>query len=120
VGTLDYEYNWIETDTLHPARFYNRYEYINSSMLASNASQNDVTNFSCNTRFVTVSEQEFKITICRRDYLHYSGLSDVLITMAMVGHKSKGFIFNLDMVGTDFNIALQLFQKMLGEFKWKG
>jgi len=120
VGTLDYEYNWIETDTLHPARFYNRYEYINSSMLASNARQNDVTNFSCNTRFVRVSEQEFKITICRRDYLHYAGLSDVLITMAMVGHKSKGFIFNLDMVGTDFNMALQLFQKMLGKFKWKG
>lgn len=120
VGTLDYEYNWLETDSLHPARFYNRYEYINSSMLGSNANQNDVTNFSCNTRFVNVSKQEFKMSICRRDYLHYAGLSDVLITMVMVGHKSKGFIFNLDMVGTDFNIALQLFQKMLGEFKWKG
>jgi hypothetical protein len=120
VGTLDYEYQWIDSEDLHPARLYNRYEYLNSSMLSSSADKNDVSNFSCNTRFVDVNHQEFKISICRRDYLHYAGLSDVLITMAMVGHKSKGFIFNLDMVGTDFNIALQLFQKMLGEFKWKG
>ena len=66
VGTLDYEYNWLESDGLHPARFYNRYEYINSSMLGSSADQNDVTNFSCNTRFVNVDAQEFKISICRR------------------------------------------------------
>jgi hypothetical protein len=120
VGTLDYEYQWIESDELHPARLYDRYEYLNSSMLGSGADKNDVTNFSCNTRFVDVNQQEFKITVCRRDYLNYSGLSDVLITMAMVGHASKGFIFNLDMVGTDFKTALELFQKMLGEFKWKG
>ncbi len=120
LGTLDYEYQWIESQELHPLRFYKRYESLNSSVLNSNADKEDVTNFACNTRFVSVDKQKFKATICRRDYINYTGLSDVLITMAMVGHKSKGFIFNLDMVGTDFNIALQLFEKMLGEFKWKG
>jgi hypothetical protein len=120
VGTLDYEYQWLESDELHPVRLYKRYEYLNASVLGSNAGKDDVTNFSCNTRFVNIDEQDFKTTVCRRDYLNYTGLSDVLITMAMVGHESKGFILNLDMVGTDFNAALGLFQKMLGEFKWKG
>ena len=120
VGSLDYEYQWIESSELHPARLYKRYEYLNSSVLASNADQDDVTNFSCNTRFVKVDSQEFKTTVCRRDYLNYTGLSDVLITMAMVGHKSKGFIYNLDMIGTDYDAAIRLFKKMLGEFKWKG
>ena len=120
VGTLDYEYQWIESDELHPTRLYKRYEYLNSSVLASNADKDDVTNFSCNTRFISIDKQDFKATICRRDYLNYTGLSDVLMTVAMVGHSKKGFIFNLDMVGTDFDSAVDLFEKMLGEFKWKG
>ena len=118
VGVVEYEYQWLESDALNSARFYDYYEYLNASNLVSDANQSDITNFSCNTRFVNVNEQEFKVTICRRDYRNYTGLSDVLITMAMVGHKSQGFIFNLDMLGTDFNMALKLFQKMLGEFKW--
>lgn len=120
VGTLDYEYQWIESDELHPTRLYKRYEYLNSSVLASNAGKDDITNFSCNTRFINIDKQAFKATICRRDYLNYTGLSDVLMTIAMVGHSTKGFIFNLDMVGTDFDAAVDLFKKMLGEFKWKG
>jgi hypothetical protein len=118
VGVVEYEYQWVESDALNPARFYDYYEYLNASNLVSDANQSDITNFSCNTRFVNVNQQEFKVTICRRDYRNYTGLSYVLITMAMVGHKSQGFIFNLDMLGTDFNMALKLFQKMLGEFKW--
>ena len=120
LGTLDYEYQWLESDELHPARLYNHYEEMNDSSLPSNAGKDDVTNFACNTRFISVDKQDFKATICRRDYINYTGLSDVLITMAMVGHKNKGFIFNLDMVGTDFDSALKLYQKILGEFKWKG
>ena len=120
LGSLDYEYQWLESDELHPIRLYTLYEKMNSSVLNSNANKNDVTNFACNTRFIAVDKQDFKATICRRDYINYTGLSDVLITMAMVGHKNKGFIFNLDMVGTDFDSALKLYQKMLGEFKWKG
>ena len=119
LGTLDYEYQWLESDELHPVRLYSRYEKLNSSILNSNAGKDDVTNFACNTRFIRVDKQDFKATICRRDYINYTGLSDVLITMAMVGHKNKGFIFNLDMIGTDFDLALDLYQKMLGEFKWK-
>lgn len=119
LGTLDYEYQWIESQELSPIRLYKRYEHLNASVLSSNADKEDVTNFACNTRFISVDKQDFKATICRRDYINYTGLSDVLITMAMVGHQSKGFIFNLDLVGTDFDSALSLFQKMLGDFKWK-
>ncbi len=50
-----------------------------------------------------VSGQEFKLTVCRRDYLNYEGLSDLLITAALVGHKRQGMLFNLDMTGTTFD-----------------
>lgn len=120
LGTLDFEYQWLESDELHPARLYRRYEKDNNSVLASNADEDDVTNIACNTDFIKVAEQDFKATICRRDYYRYDGLSDVLITMAMVGHDQEGFIFNLDLLGTDFDSALELFKTMVKKFQWNG
>jgi serine protease Do len=118
LGTLDFEYQWLESEDLHPARLYRRYEKLNASVFASNADKDDVTNISCHTDFTLVAQQSFKATICRRDYYRYEGLSDVLITMAMVGHGNKGFIFNLDLLGTDFDAALILFKRMVNTFTW--
>lgn len=120
VGGLAYEYHWLETEELSPSRFYHAaYEKLNDSVPPSNAGKEDVTNFACSTRFIDVKGIDFKATICRRDYLKYSGLSDVLTTVAMVGHKKEGFIFNLDLVGTDFNSAMDLLQKMLEKITWQ-
>jgi len=120
VGGLAYEYHWLETEKLSPSRFYHAaYEKLNDSVPPSSAGKEDVTNFACTTRFIDVSGIDFKATICRRDYLKYSGLSDVLTTVAMVGHETEGFIFNLDVVGTDFNSAMDLLQKMLEKITWQ-
>ena len=119
VGSINYEYLWLDTTELNPARFYRRYEKLNSSALASQAGKRDVTNFSCHTDFVNIAKQNFKTTICRRDYIKYKGLSDILFTMALVGHKKKGFIFNMDITGTDAKAALQLFKNMLETFQWQ-
>lgn len=102
-----------------PPRFYHHYESLNSSMPDSDAGEKDVTNFACYTNFVTVAEQEFKMTVCRRDYLHYAGLSDLLITGALVGYKQQGMFFNLDMTGVNVDSGLKVFKRMLEEFKWQ-
>ena len=120
VGGIGYEYHWLETDKLMPARFYkSAYVGMNGSVPPSNAGINDVTNFSCITRFVEIANTDFKTTVCRRDYHKYEGLSDILITMAMVGKKQKGFIFNLDLVGSDFDSAMALFEKMTKKIQWQ-
>lgn len=119
VGKLAYEYIWLTSDKMIPARFYRRYEELNSSLPDSNAGEQDVTNFSCYTNFTTVAGQDFKMTVCRRDYLNYAGLSDLLITGALVGHEQKGMLFNLDMTGVPFESGMQLFRRMLEEFKWQ-
>jgi hypothetical protein len=119
MGSINYEYLWLDSKKLNPARFYRRYEKLNSSALASRAGKRDVTNFSCHTAFTKVAEQDFKTTLCRRDYIKYKKLSDILFTTALVGHDNKGFIFNMDITGTDSNAATRLFQKMLEAFKWR-
>jgi len=119
VGTINYEYIWMETEKLSPIRFYRRYEAVNSSVIGSRAGKRDVTNFSCYTDFTNIASQEFKTTVCRRDYLKFKGLSDMLFTTALVGKEDRGFIFNLDFTGTDATTALALFIQMLETFKWQ-
>ena len=119
VGSINYEYMWLETEKLSPARFYRRYEKVNSSVIGGHAGKSDVTNFSCHTDFTRISSRDFKTSVCRRDYLKYDGLSDMLFTTAMVGEKDRGFLFNLDLTGTDPNKALALFKRMLEKFEWQ-
>ncbi len=119
MGSINYEYLWLDSDKLNPARFYRYYETHNNSALASNAGKRDVTNFACYTAFTKIAEQHFKTTLCRRDYIKYKNLSDILFTTALVDHKDKGFIFNMDITGTDANAATHLFKKMLEAFKWR-
>ncbi|MCK5918977.1 MAG: trypsin-like peptidase domain-containing protein [Cocleimonas sp.] len=119
MGSINYEYLWLDSNKLNPARFYRRYEKVNSSALASHAGKRDVTNFACHTAFTKIAQQNFKTTLCRRDYIKYKNLSDILFTTALVSHGDKGFIFNMDITGTDANAATRLFQKMLEAFKWR-
>ena len=119
VGSINYEYMWLETEKLSPARFYRRYEKVNSSVIGGHAGKRDVTNFSCHTDFTKIDTHDFKTSVCRRDYLKYKGLSDMLFTTAMVGEKDRGFLFNLDLTGTDPEVALTLFKRMLENFKWQ-
>jgi len=119
IGTINYDYTWLQTKDLSPTRFYRHYEKMNHSIIGSHANKRDVTNFSCHTDFTQVASQDFKTTVCRRDYIKYEGLSDMLFTTALVGKQDKGFLFNLDFTGTDSKTALKLFTRMLETFKWE-
>ncbi len=119
VGNMQYQYTWYETDSMIPPRFYRMYETQNSSGLDSTANKESVTDFNCHTGFVDVSGKDFKMTVCRRDYLRYTGLSDMLVTGAMVSEKRRGLLFELSLFGTDFNSASKLLKRMLGAFKWQ-
>lgn len=119
VGEVTYEYYWFNGEKMIAPRFYQAYEDQNASYASSKAGKNDVGNFDCYTGFTRVSEQEFKMTVCRRDYYNYSGLSDVMVTAALVGHPQQGMLFNLDMTGVDFDSGMKLLRRMLEAFKWQ-
>lgn len=119
VGRLTYEYVWLNGGNMLPARFYHYYESLNGRTPDSEAGEEDVTNFQCHTDFTLVSNQEFKLTVCRRDYLNYADLSDLLVTGALVGHKQQGMLVNLDMQGVTFEEGMMLLQRLLGEMKWQ-
>ncbi len=118
-GKIVYEYLWVDSDQLEPLRFYRLYRALNNSQLGGRADKDDVSRFGCDTQFVDLNGQDFKTTICARSYKNYPGLSDILFTAAMVGKKDIGFIFNLDLYGTDQAAARRLIVRFLREIKWQ-
>ena len=119
VGDLSYEYYWLESDQLDQVRFYNLYEKLNKDQIGRRVSKEVVSNFNCRTWFIDVASQEFKSNLCRREYVEYQGLSDVLFTAAMTGFKQQGFFVTLTMTGVDFQSTLPLLKKFLESFEWK-
>ncbi|HPQ95757.1 MAG: trypsin-like peptidase domain-containing protein [Thiothrix sp.] len=119
IGEMRYQYTWYESDGMISPRFYRQYEYQNASgLINTTADKKNVSRFECRTRFVAISGHDFKMTVCRRDYLRYQGLSDVLVTGAMVAEPKVGLIFDFYLVGTDFEQSIRLLQHMLKGFKW--
>jgi len=118
VGRLSYEYYWLESDELNPIQFYNLYESLNKDQIETKPGREIASNFNCETWFIEVSMQEMKSNHCRREYLDYPGMSDVLFTAALTGHADRGFFITLIMTGVDFDSTLPLIQKFLEETEW--
>ena len=118
VGGIQYQYTWFDTESMIPPRFYRMYESQNGSGMESTGDKDNVTRYQCRTNFVDVSGQDFKMTVCRRDYRRYVGLSDVLVTGVMVSQKKRGLMFDMALLGTDFDGAIKLIRRMLETFKW--
>jgi serine protease Do len=118
VGNLNYHYFWLESDELNTLRFYNLYQKLNETKIGSRVSQEIVSNFHCKTWFVDVSQQTFKTSLCRREYVEYEGLSDILFTAALTGHDNKGFFVRLTMTGIDYDASLPLIEKFMAGIEW--
>ncbi len=119
VGDLIYEYFWLESEELNAIQFYNLYENLNKDQIDSKLDRDIVSNFNCETWFVEVSGQELKANLCRREYVEYKGMSDVLFTAALTGHKNKGFFITLIMTGVEYASTLPLIQKFLEHTEWR-
>jgi len=119
VGNLIYEYYWLETDELNAFQFYNLYHNLNKDQIESKVNRDIVSNFNCETWFVEVSGQELKSNLCRREYVDYAGMSDVLFTAALTGHRDKGFFITLIRTGVDYHSTLPLIQRFLEHIEWR-
>ena len=119
VGNLVYEYYWLESDQLNATQFYSLYEKLNKDQIDIKTNRDIVSNFNCRTWFVDISEQEFKANLCRREYVEYHGMSDVLFTAALTGYPDRGFFVTLTLTGVDYAATLPLIRKFLESIEWR-
>ena len=118
VGRLLYEYFWLESEDLNAIQFYNLYESLNKDQVDAKLDRDMVSNFNCETWFVEVSSQQMKSNLCRREYVEYQGMSDVLFTAALTGHEDRGFFITLILTGVDYHATLPLIRKFLENTEW--
>ena len=120
VGKLNYEYFWLESEELNPVQFYHLYQNLNKDQIESKLDRDLVSNFNCDTWFVDVSGQEFKSNLCRREYVDYPGMSDVLFTAAMTGYPDRGFFVTLIDDRRRLPVAsLPLIERFLEQTEWQ-
>ena len=118
IGDLNYDYFWLESNELNELQFYNLYQELNEAEIDSQVSKEIVSNFNCKNLFVDISQQTFKTSLCRREYVDYTGLSDILFTAALTGHYDKGLFVRLTMTGIDYDASLHLIQKFMESIEW--
>ena len=118
VGRFIYEYYWLESEQLNPFQFYSLYQDLNEDQIENKLDQDTVSNFNCRTWFIEVSSQEMKANLCRREYVEYKGMSDLLFTAALTGHADKGFFITLILTGVDYESSLPLIEKFMRNIQW--
>ena len=126
-GTYSYEYDALrpkedpkdKSQKMGVSRFYNFYEqqYIAPPEDAQNAGEGDVTNFSCNSKFVKAAGHTWKSAFCVRKYKSYPALHDMRLYMALVGEGARGLVLSMTADGLSKTNALALAARFISEIK---
>jgi len=117
-GAFSYEFYWLDSEQLTSTEFYQIYARSNRTRFPSRPEEEDVGNFSCSTRFIELTEQDFKVNICARPYKDYPELTDFMVLLTLVGHETEGLIFTMDFSTVTLDNGLALLEKFLGALQW--
>ena len=118
-GTYAYRYDLLSSRArdVPPARFYNFYTKQFAAPLddrdEADTVSRDLTNYTCNTRFIKRGRLTWKAALCLRQYTKYTGLYDMRLYMARLGRLRDGFLVTLLADGVSRPSALALAEKFI-------
>ncbi|MBT5230810.1 MAG: trypsin-like peptidase domain-containing protein [Methylococcales bacterium] len=119
-GTVSYKHLLISSDKLDAFKFYTLFEAKFSRLLmAVEGREEDVTNFSCQEKFVVNHGLHLKVVYCARGYKKFFGLYDVVLKAATVDQKKMGLQTALLLTGVSFQNAQQFAKKYLDSITWQ-
>jgi len=120
-GTIYFQYEWYESRTYDPIRFYNLYEKYaaNREYYFNNAAQRDVGNFECEQEIVDINGHACKVEVCARSYKTYLGLFDTNVQISLADLWSQGLVINLTMLGVTELQSKKFLNKFLNEIEWQ-
>jgi hypothetical protein len=118
-GSFRFQYQWFETEKLNAVQFYSQLESRFYLDMNNNAYKDDVTPYACESRFVEVGGQPWKVHWCVRQYKRFPALHDVAVAMASLADNRKGMLVNFSVAGISRDHALQLTRRFIGAVQWK-
>lgn len=119
-GTFSYDYEWITTEKLNRFQFYSQVEKrFKQTSLSNVYEEKNVTNYICDSHFVTISKHSWKVSTCTREYKKYRGLYDVLLLLASVDLNDKALLMKAGMSGVSKDNGMKFIKRFMQEVKWK-
>jgi serine protease Do len=119
-GQVIYNYLWVQSKGLNTFRFYHLYEHWFSQPYEfDNAKKDDVRNFRCTSHFVRIADEDWKATLCARQYKKFPALYDINLNLASTGHFHHGLLVEMVALGITQEKSSELIRKFMGAIHWK-
>ncbi len=120
-GTIGYAFFWLESESLSPLEFHKKFsqEYSKGHFYAE-ATEDEVTEFNCQSHFVKLAAHDWKGAYCVRGYKKYPKLHDVFLSFAVLGDSPRKYIIQIGLSGLNEPLARKFLEKFLGEIQWAG
>jgi serine protease Do len=119
-GQIIYNYLWVQSKGLNTFRFYHLFEHWFSQPYDfDNAKKDDVHNFQCTSSFVKISGEDWKATLCARQYKKFPALYDVNLNLASANHLRHGLLVELVALGVTKEKSAEFIRKFMGAIHWK-
>lgn len=119
-GGLAYTYDYYRSKELGKIHFYNLYsmEY-GRTIRVNSANKDEVDNYQCHVDFVELSNKDWKMSLCSRQYLKYPSLYDTTIAIALVSEQDIGLVIQLAASGVSKETAFALTRKFIQHITWQ-
>ncbi|MCW8911190.1 MAG: serine protease [Gammaproteobacteria bacterium] len=119
-GTVDFRYDWFDADKLNSFQFYSRYtREFEDSFSTNRATKDDVSNYKCNSGFVSLHNKSWKVALCARNYKKFNSLYDLSLTMAQVSEYDRGMIINLNATGIARDVLMKFARQFMENIRWQ-
>jgi serine protease Do len=118
-GSYNYQYDFISAKDGMDAVRFNAYYQTQYALPTGDgqAREDDVTNYTCHTGFVSQADHKWKSSFCVRQYKRYPALYDMGLYMASVDDTRQGMLVALDVSGVSRENALKLAGRFMRELK---
>jgi len=118
-GHITYKYAWLTNRGFHPFRFYKKVEqHFSEIQQYSNAGKEDVTNFECTMKFVEINQNDYKASLCIRNYKKYSQLYDINFSLASIDKIDKSLMAEVIALGISQERSKEFLEKFMRSIQW--
>ena len=119
-GIVSFTHELFSTEHLGSTRFFGFLQQQFQRFRPSNGADEEmVTNFDCETRFVSHADVNTKVVFCLRAYKKFDGLFDAYMKAAVLSRPGEALHSTLDIAGVSFENAVQLSRLFLESIRWQ-
>jgi hypothetical protein len=112
-GWIDFDHLLLESKGMHPLRFYKLFESRFGVTARMAGSEEDFTEFRCNTEFVTNAGLPLRTALCVRAYKRFPGLYDFWLRAATLNQWDKGLMSTLWVSGASYGNGRRFVERYL-------